>query len=79
MPERDKRFNPPLTANQIIARPFRFILRPETDLNRHFQSEVFDALDDQFEFLLVALARIQNVNLRNGNHYYFIIHIVVIR
>ena len=26
-------------------------------------------------FFLVAMARIQNMNLRNENHYYFIIHI----
>ena len=76
MAERDKRFHPALAADQVIFQPRRFVLRPQADGNRHLQAQRLDAVDDHLEFLLVAVARIQNVNLRNGNHYYFIIHIV---
>jgi hypothetical protein len=43
--------------------------------NRHLQTQSLNAVNNHLKFLLVALARIQNVNLRNGNHYYFIIPI----
>src|SRR5439155_15268475 len=68
------RLNSPLAANQIVLRPLPLLRYSPAHLNRLLQAKVLDALNNQREFLLVPVARVQDPNPLNWNHLYLIFH-----
>src|ERR1035438_3441239 len=72
--ERREGFDASLPAHQVVAWPPIFIRGAQAHLNRILKPEVLDVPDNDLEFPLVAVPRIQNPNPLNRHHFHFIIH-----
>lgn len=64
--ERLERLEPPLAANEIIERPFR--LNPPSDGDWLLEADLGDVVDNVAERLLVANARINNIDPVDRDH-----------
>ena len=72
--ESDEGFYAALAANKIVARFIALLRGPEADLNRLFQAEVLDALEDLLELFPFAVSRVDNANAVDGDELNFVVH-----